>query len=339
MKADQIQVVEPRKAELTASDFEDEVSHDHEVIVETEVTLISPGTELAYYTNKNPQGANRYPGGLGYANVGRVVAVGDAVETLQPGDRVFSHTGHASMTRFDTRQRVHLKLPAEISSEAAVFIRMATVSMTTLRVCRAKPGDYLAVFGLGLVGNLASQIFQASGLNVTGFDPSEGRRAIASRCGLQHFLPVPIEDADAVINRYTDGRGFHLLIDAAGRPEAFCEAVKVARQGAEIFLIALNWSKETSVLATELLQPIFHKYLTVRSGWEWQIPLFDAGVHTPHTMIQNSQHALDLIQSKRINVTGLITDRMSATEAQTAYQGLLNQPDAHLGVVLDWTAL
>ena len=336
MKAYHIQFIDPFKAELTTFDFVDAISGEHEVIVETEATLISPGTELAYYTNKHPLGSNRYPGGVGYANVGRVVAVGNAVKHLKPGDRVCCHTRHASMTRFDTYHCVHLKLPEEIDAGKAVFIRMATVSMTTLRICRAKPGDYVAVFGLGLVGNLAAQIFQASGMNVTGFDPSEGRRGIAHRCGVRRVHAVPIADESAIVNHHTDSKGFHLLIDAAGRPEVFCEAVKVARPGAEIFLIALNWSKETSVLATELLQPIFHKYLTVRSGWEWQIPLFDTGVHAPHSMTQNSQHALDLIQSGQLRVADLITHRMSASEAQTAYQGLLNDPDSYLGVVFNW---
>src|SRR5947209_12786827 len=72
-----------------------------EVLIRTEVTLISPGTERAFFLGL-PNTDTRFPGYPGYSSVGRVIALGEAgarsgdAEPLGVGDRVATAAGHAS---------------------------------------------------------------------------------------------------------------------------------------------------------------------------------------------------------------------------------------------------
>ena len=64
-------------------------------------------------------------------------------------------------------------------------MRLANVSMTTMRTTIAHGGDRVAVIGLGLIGNLAAQVFHACGMQVNAVDLSPACREIAARCGIR----------------------------------------------------------------------------------------------------------------------------------------------------------
>ena len=91
---------------------------------------------------------------------------------------------HASVARIDAADRLCVPVPEGLPSEQAVFARLATVSMTTMRTTVAHGGDGVAVVGQGLIGNLAAQVFQACGARVNAFElsPAPAR----SGRGLRH---------------------------------------------------------------------------------------------------------------------------------------------------------
>ena len=151
------------------------------------VTLISPGTELANWQGKLHMGNDAprwFPmTNVGYASVGEVVAAGS--ERVQPGPASLQH-GQPRLDRPSRRPRSILRAgPDELSDEQAVFVRLANVSMTTMRTTIAHGGDRVAVIGLGLIGNLAAQVFHACGMQVNAVDLSPARREIAARCGIR----------------------------------------------------------------------------------------------------------------------------------------------------------
>src|SRR5262245_37028166 len=85
-----------------------ELDHDApragEALLQTEASFISAGTELAIFSGVDPQvtsGWCKYPFRPGYANVSRVTAVGEGVNEVKPGDRVFTFTQHQSHQFFD----------------------------------------------------------------------------------------------------------------------------------------------------------------------------------------------------------------------------------------------
>lgn len=305
----------------------------HEIVVETQCTLISPGTELARLQGKLMFDSDIPPAFpmdiVGYANIGTVLATGSDV-AVAVGDRVYTMGNHASVARVDTRRGVCARVPDAVASEDAVFARLATVSMATMVTTTARPGDEVAIVGLGLVGNLAGQVFRASGYRVHGFDLSEQRRSLALASGLDS-----IHDGIAMA-QFSQRQS--LIVEASGSAKALASAVDMTKPGGEIVMIGAPWGGDAnSVPSSQITRLLFYRFLRLRSGSEWEIPL------QPQPLVRgshqhNAETALRWLALGELRVQPLITHRIHPNEAPAAYSGLLTSPDTYLGVVLDWSA-
>jgi threonine dehydrogenase-like Zn-dependent dehydrogenase len=229
-------------------------------------------------------------------------------------------------------------VPDGLPDEQAVFVRLATVSMTTLCTTIAHGGDTIAVVGLGLVGNLAAQVFQTCGMVVHAFDLSPARRALAERCGLRSVHP-----AEAM----TDfAEQCQLVIEATGSATALASAVELAADGGEIVMVGAPWGGEAnSVPSSRLTRSIFLRFLRLRSGSEWEIPRLPTPPQavsrrpappTPSSIYGNTVAALSWLADGRLVVAPLITHRLAPEAIQAAYTGQAERRDEHLGVILTW---
>ena len=82
-------VVWPSRAKVDVETFAVPPIGDDEVLVATECTLISPGTERAFLLGL-PNAQGKYPSRPGYSNIGTAIEVGKAVRGCEVGDRVAS---------------------------------------------------------------------------------------------------------------------------------------------------------------------------------------------------------------------------------------------------------
>jgi 2-desacetyl-2-hydroxyethyl bacteriochlorophyllide A dehydrogenase len=321
----------PNVVELESFALDESPPGPHEVIVDTRTTLISPGTELALLQGKLAFEDDTPPDfpmlDVGYANIGTVLAAGSETQ-VQPGDRGYTMGHHASRVRVDVRSRLCVPVPPDLTDDHAVFARMATVSMTTLITTIARPGDSVAVVGLGLVGNLAAQVFTASGMRVNAFDLAEHRRDIACQCGVEAVHDGSATGQFSQLHR--------LVIEATGSAKALAGSIDLAAAGGEIVMIGAPWGgAANSVPSSELTRLIFFRFLRLRSGSEWEIPRLPQPLAIGSNY-QNSVTALDWLAQGRIRVEPLITHRITPPGVPVAYAGLRDQPNDYLGVVIDW---
>jgi 2-desacetyl-2-hydroxyethyl bacteriochlorophyllide A dehydrogenase len=322
----------PGVAELEPIEVDEGSLGPTEVVVRTEVTLISPGTELANLHDRlgmHSDAPREYPvRNVGYANVGVVVAAGDDLR-LEPGQRVYSMGNHASVIRLDARERICAPVPDGVPPEQAVFVRLATVSMTTMRTTPARGGDGVAVVGLGLVGNLAAQVFQACGSVVNAFDLSPARRATAERCGIRS-----VHDGARTADF---ARAHRLVVEATGSAQALAGAVGLAQNGGEIVMIGAPWGgDENAVPSSRLTRDVFFRFLRLRSGSEWEIPR-QPNPLMADSILANTETGLRWLADGRLNVAPLITHRIAPEQIQAAYDGLRDRRDEYLGVILRWS--
>lgn len=308
------------KVELVDSPVDDRPLGPREVAGRTLATIVSPGTELS-----GGLLGDSFPTQRGYAAVAEVEAVGAEVDDLAPGERVFVMGPHRSWQRA-TRENL-VRVPDGLSAAQASFCRLMGVSLTTLMTTRARPPAYVMVTGLGPVGHLAAQNFAACGYQAIGVDPSEPRRALAASKGTPVVLPaVPVDDPEY------RGR-IHLAMDCSGHEAAVLDACRVIRKGGEVVLIGTPWRRRTDLPAHDLTHAVFHNYVHLRSGWEWELPRQPQDF-APSSVYENFAHALRWLAEGKVDVAGL-ADVHRPDDCQAAFDGLLRQ-EGGLTRVFDW---
>ena len=325
--------------------FDDSAEHENEIVIETAFSAVSSGSELVAFTNDHdmsvmPYSINAgepYPAFPGYAVVGTIINLGNNVREIHIGDIVFVAKGHASYHRVDTTKTPVIKVPDSVLPQDAVYVRFCAVSMATLCTTVARPGDGVAVFGLGVVGTMAAQIFQASGYEVIGIDPVDARRVQAECCGVRHTLS-PGEDLSTQWTRTLEDIPCKLALEASGTPHATHAAIQLASTGAEVVLIGGPWKRSTAFSMSDLLQPLFLKFLHLRSGWELELPEFPTPFRQGST-VQNLQHAMNLFARGQIQAAPLRSHVRSPLDAKAAFLSLLNEKETCHSVVFDWTRM
>ncbi len=328
-------IIMPAKRSVTLEDFElDEKLNANEILLETDYSLISPGTEGAGYTGL--ESGTRFPHGSGYTAIGEVLKVGEKVKKCAVGDLVFCYTPHASIAKTN-RVFLAFKPPLACDAKLVPFVRMATVAMTALRVSAAEFGDTVVIIGLGLVGNSAAQLFSLAGMKVIGVERVEARLEIARKCGIQHLINPDAADVLERVIALTDGEKAEVTVEAIGNPRLVEMAYQLTRAKGEVILLG-SPRGEFITNATALLNyshSIGLGAITLRSAHEWVYPV----VHTAeakHSLERNSRIVHSLMIDGKFNVAELLTHVINPEDAQAAYDGLTDRKDEYLGVVMDW---
>ncbi len=293
----------------------------NEVRGKTLFTLVSPGTELAHnYTG------TAFPSFPGYAATFVVETLGTEVDGISEGDVCFCMGSHRSFQQVDAFA-AH-PVPTGLSPEKAALARLMGVSMTTLMTTTARPGDRVMVMGAGPVGFLAAQMFALSGYEVFVVEPNEGRRHLVEQSGIRHaYDKAPVDDANVA---GTVG----LVVECSGHEQATLDAFSVVRKGGEVVLVGVPWRRQTDAYAHDVLSLVFHKYVVLRSGWEWELPNHSADF-APHSIHSGFDRALRWLADGRINAENLISSA-DPREAQSVYQDLLHRKTEALFSAFDW---
>jgi len=274
----------------------------NEVRGQTVCTLISPGTEIACnYTGTT------FPSFPGYAAVFAASDIGAEVKGVSAGDLLFCIGGHQSFQQTEARAARHV--PKDLLPEKAVLARLMGVSMTTLM----------------------TQMFAVCGYDVLVVEPDAVRRSQIEQSGIRRvFAKTPVEDASIA-------GSVALVVECSGHEQAVLDACRVVRKRGEVVLVGVPWRRQTDAFAHELLSLVFHKYVVLRSGWEWELPRHAADF-SPHSVHAGFDTALRWLADGRIRTDGLIA-QAAPRDAQRAYQDSFHHRTKGLFTVFDWTLL
>jgi 2-desacetyl-2-hydroxyethyl bacteriochlorophyllide A dehydrogenase len=334
MQIQEIVITGQNQVELQHSTLDTTLGRD-DLLIETDCTFISAGTELANYTGREskvflPNQWCSYPWKPGYANVGIVLASGTNVTRAKVGDRVFTFGPHASAFKYP-QSRLVAPVPARLDSAVAVASRMAGVATTALILSEVRGSPWVAVFGLGTVGNLAAQSFRIRGCRVIGIDPAPRQRALATECGIEHVLAG---DAERQIKELTDGKGADITVDAVGHSTVVQQAVRVTADYGQIVLLGSPRVPVTDDL-TPLLMDIHYRYLTMRGALEWCLPDYPVPGGRM-SFLSKQQMIFDWIERGEMRIEPLISHRLPPAQIKDAYEGLEYDREHYTGVVLVW---
>lgn len=124
-----------------------------EIIVQTECSAISAGTEVSAWKGETPlREGPVYPRKMGYCHVGRVVAAGSE-SGFEIGTRVVSNTDHRSATVLK-KDEVLGVVPDGVSSQDAALVYLYHLGRTAL----SKSALGIALIGSGLLATAVREL-------------------------------------------------------------------------------------------------------------------------------------------------------------------------------------
>ena len=345
MLAKQVIITGPNCVDVQERELDANLAPD-EVLIRTEWTFISAGTELANYTAKEPKvfetGAwCAYPWNSGYANVGTVLAVGARLTRCKAGERVFNLGPHSSVVKLSADSLI-VPIPSGLDPAVAAATRMAGVATSAAVMAQIPLHPWVVVFGLGLVGNLAAQSFRILGGRVIGVDPVASRRQLAQRCGIEHVLGGTPAEAQLAIDELTGGSRADIAVDATGLTPVVLQALRATADVGQLILLGSPRGPVTGDL-TAVLSDIHLRNITVRGALEWVPPTYPPvsavnGRSLPIASLADKQRMIfDWVQAGQMQIEPLITHRLAPAQIKQAYEGLLRESDTYIGVALDWS--
>jgi threonine dehydrogenase-like Zn-dependent dehydrogenase len=214
--------------------------------------------------------------------------------------------------------------------EEATFGVLGSVAAHGVRRARIELGEYVAVTGMGLVGQLALQLVAQTGCEaLVAVDLSQARLQLAARHGATHTRNPRTEDLAGAVEQITGGRGLDCIIEASGYPDLLPTLFDTARIGGRVLLLGSIWHRKVEVD----FMPFHLKELTLLGVHQPKCPTVPTP-YFPWTQAYNRRQILKMIGDGRLRVRPLITHVLPFTAAAEAYRLLRDEKDRALGVVL-----
>jgi propanol-preferring alcohol dehydrogenase len=204
----------------------------------------------------------------GHEGIGRVSAVGANVTAVKAGDRVgvpwlYSACGHcehclsawetvcaeaefggytrnggfAEYILADPNYVAHIP-PGLAPIHAAPLICAGVTTYKGIKVTNARPGEWIAISGVGGLGHLGIQYAKAMGLRVCAVDVDDRKLAHATRLGADSVVNARTGDPVAAVIKATSG-GAHGVLITATSLGAFKQGVGMTRKRGTCVLVGL----------------------------------------------------------------------------------------------------
>jgi predicted dehydrogenase/threonine dehydrogenase-like Zn-dependent dehydrogenase len=289
------------------------------------------------------------PQSPGYSSAGTIIAAGDGVTDLQPGDRVACagagfavHAEVACVPRLLVARVPTRNLGEDVPFDEAAFATLGAVALHGVRTAEVKLGDSVAVIGLGLLGHLTVQLLKAAGCRVLGFDIDKSRAELARHLGAD-AVAISASEFRGLCAGQSQGLGVDaVLITAETRSsDPVNLAGDIARERAIVVAVG------TVGLDIERRQ-YYEKELDFRISRSYGPGRYDAAYeqkgrdypigYVRWTETRNMEAFLQFLAEKKVNVGALITHRFPIERAQSAYELITGKSgEPFLGVVIHYS--
>jgi propanol-preferring alcohol dehydrogenase len=264
---------------------------------------------------------------LGHEGIGKIVAVGAGVDDWAPGDRagitfLASTCGACDMCRsgherFCPRQlnfgyTVHgalagyALLPAPLlvrvpdglaAEEAAPLCCAGWTAYGALRGSGLRPGQSVALFGMGGLGHLAIQYARHLGLRVAAVDVAESKLEMAGTLGAE--LTLLAENAGRTLQKRWGGADAAIVL--TGSPAAIQQAFRSLKRTGTLITCGLSTNQYELPIVDTVLKglSIRGSYLGTREDLQEVFRLALAGVGRPHIETHALERVPALIEEMR----------------------------------------
>jgi threonine dehydrogenase-like Zn-dependent dehydrogenase len=335
----------PRTAEVVQE--ERKPLGDTDVRIRTLYSGISAGTELTAYRGSNPYLNKRwdeadrlfvdgstsidYPvNGWGYEEVGEVAEVGASVTAVHVGDRVWGTWGHRSET-VQTEERAAARiLPLGVDPRVGIFSQIGAIALNVILDADIHVGETVAVFGLGVPGQIVAQLARLNGARVIGVDGIAGRRELAQQLGAHHVLDAGQGSVAEAVRSLTGGRGADVCLEVTGNYRALHEAIRTVAYSSRVVAAGFMQGEGAGL---RLGEEFHHNRVSVIAS---QISGVAPVLQHRWNQYRLQSTAMGLAGDGRLDVTSLISHTVPVSQAGDAFRMLDEQPQDALQVVLSF---
>jgi predicted dehydrogenase/threonine dehydrogenase-like Zn-dependent dehydrogenase len=365
------QVIRKGLKHIIVDEVPDPVAKPHHVLIRPVYSLISSGTETASIhqesvlkevaekpshlatvwnalksagpvaTFREVKAKFSEYGVLGYSGAGLVVEKHPTVGDIEIGDRVAyggEGTGHGET--IITGRNLVARVPGEVSFEHASFATLGSIAMNAVRTAQIGLGDQVVVIGLGLVGQLVTQLVRLQGGVVTGIDLRPERLSLAKKLGAHSVVTGGAGAREAVLG-ITGGRGADCVIVAAAAKSAAPakQALESCRDRGRIVIVGavaleFPWNdmylKEIQLYMARAYGPGSYDPVYEKRGQDYPLP------YVRWTENRNMEEFLRLVGEGSVRLEPLITHRFPLERAPEAYQKILDPASGTLAVLLEY---
>jgi 2-desacetyl-2-hydroxyethyl bacteriochlorophyllide A dehydrogenase len=283
-----------------------------EVYVETEVTALSTGTDLANYLGRSTEipGAPDYPRAVGYSNVGVVRRASAAARRFREGQRVFALKPHQS-AYIAAESELLVPVPEGVAPEEASLAYLAQLGLAALGQARHGAGETVAVVGLGVIGLCTVGVARALGAKVFAVANSAMRAAVAQRMGAEAGTAGEVD----------------VVVLTANTWDAYRTAVEMTRPHGRISILGFPGRGQARTEFNPLdPQWFYRKSLT----------LVAAGQTSREGCAANLERILGWMAAGALRLQPVISHRLPAAEMREAYELAAAHDQSLTGAVFDW---
>ena len=308
-----------------------------QVMVQSEVSAISAGTEMLIYRGQFPRepaeandqisGDLHYPLCYGYASVGRVAALGPGISRDWEGLRVFSFQPHRS--RYLASPESLFPIPEGIEPDTAVFLPNMETAVNLVQDAQPLLGECALVLGQGVVGLLTASLLRQFPLgHLATADRYELRRSASKELGADAVLDPTFGDfgSAALASLPASTPGYDFSVELSGNPSALDDAIALTMFSGRIIIGSWYGEKRAPV---DLGGKFHRSRIRLISS---QVSTISPELSGRWSKARRFELAWDAL--RQIRPDKWITHRFPVTEAAEAYRVLDESPEQAIQVVL-----
>ncbi len=333
----------PRDLRIEDHPLDTDTLKPDEIWAETEISAFKIGTDRGNYEGaEQVPGAPDYPRWVGDSNLAVVRAVGHAVTGVKVGDRIVTRQAHQS--EFIISESTSLvKVPPMVDSEDAVYAHLYALSSHCYHKAQFRPGETVAVVGVGVLGLGAIAVGPLFGGRVVALANSPLRLEMAERMGAHAGFLSDDPDLGEKLGEFSGGLGIDLVILTANPWPALRTSMQIVRPNGRVSIVSLLGRGEPPLDFNPLPMELFYdKGISLVAVCGPGGELYPNAPTRPGMATVNrfadraAEHILALMADGNLEPKRLITHRFPYTEMVKAYEMADLREKSMLGVIFNW---
>jgi D-xylulose reductase len=281
---------------------------------------------------------------LGHEAAGTVIETGINVKHLKSGNRVCMEPGipdlksRAAMlgmynldpaVRFWATPPIHgclretvvhpamftFKLPDNVSYAEGAMVEPLSVGLQAAKKASIQAGDVAVVTGCGTIGMVTALAAFAGGCSkVIITDTIQPKLDIAAAFGMT-AVNIAKQDLKSIVDNITGGWGADIVFEASGNENAILKAFDTLRPGGTVVFIGMP------------VKPVPVDIVAAQAK--------EARIETVFRYAHVYQRALGLMESGKINVKPLLTDKYKFEDSVKAFEYAANPKPTTVKVIIE----